>query len=169
MQIGIGNHDVDSEPNKYVVRKGKLSFVFRFKMPKYSQLSNEEVSRILHLKFLSKTVREISKLLNRSKSMIYHVLTRKTPYERKPRSGRPRVTDIRSDRRIQRMASSQKMAVLEITRASLLQFSKNTVHRRIIESGCMIQAKMPRRLPISKLHISKRLQWARNHMSYDDK
>ncbi|GBM02510.1 hypothetical protein AVEN_76542-1 [Araneus ventricosus] len=28
---------------------------------------------------------------------------------------------------------------------------------------------MTRRLPLSKLHISKRLQWARNHMSYDDK
>ncbi|GBL92633.1 Transposable element Tc3 transposase [Araneus ventricosus] len=28
---------------------------------------------------------------------------------------------------------------------------------------------MARRLPLSKLHISKRLQWARNHMSYGDK
>ncbi|GBM02684.1 Transposable element Tc3 transposase [Araneus ventricosus] len=28
---------------------------------------------------------------------------------------------------------------------------------------------MARRLPLSKLHIIKRLQWARNHMSYDDK
>ncbi|GBN81897.1 hypothetical protein AVEN_67130-1 [Araneus ventricosus] len=101
--------------------------------------------------------------------MIYRVLTRKTPYEPKPRSGRPRVTDIRSDRRIQRMSSSQKMSVLEITMACRLQFSKNTVHRRIIESGYMIHAKMAHRLPLSKLHISKRLQWARNHMSYDDK
>ncbi|GBL84501.1 hypothetical protein AVEN_117244-1 [Araneus ventricosus] len=72
-------------------------------MPKASQLSNE-VSKILLLKFLGKTVEEISKLLNRSKSMIYCVLTRKTPYESKPRSGRPRVTNIRSDRRIRRMA-----------------------------------------------------------------
>ncbi|GBN14081.1 hypothetical protein AVEN_175241-1 [Araneus ventricosus] len=80
-----------------------------------------------------------------------------------------RVTDIRSDRRIQRMASSQKMSVLEITRTSRLQFSKNTVHTRIIESSYMIHAKMVRRLPLSKLHISKRLQWARNYMSYDDK
>ncbi|GBN90860.1 hypothetical protein AVEN_52886-1 [Araneus ventricosus] len=70
-------------------------------MPKASQLPNEEVSKILHLKLLGKTVQEISKLLNRSKSMIYRILTRKTPYEPKPRSGRPRVTDICSDRRIQ--------------------------------------------------------------------
>ncbi|GBM65691.1 hypothetical protein AVEN_87116-1 [Araneus ventricosus] len=28
---------------------------------------------------------------------------------------------------------------------------------------------MARRLPLSNLHISKRLQWARNHMSYGDK
>ncbi|GBL60488.1 hypothetical protein AVEN_20700-1 [Araneus ventricosus] len=28
---------------------------------------------------------------------------------------------------------------------------------------------MARRSPLSKLHISKRLQWARNHMSYGDK
>ncbi|GBN82775.1 Transposable element Tc3 transposase [Araneus ventricosus] len=28
---------------------------------------------------------------------------------------------------------------------------------------------MARRLPLTKLHIIKRLQWARNHMSYDDK
>ncbi|GBM61891.1 hypothetical protein AVEN_239156-1 [Araneus ventricosus] len=101
--------------------------------------------------------------------MICHVLTRKTPYEPKSRSERPRVTDIRSDRQIQRMASSQKMSVREITGASRLQISNNTVYRRIIESGYMIHAKMARRLPISKLHISKTLQWARNHMLYGDK
>ncbi|GBM37889.1 hypothetical protein AVEN_103305-1 [Araneus ventricosus] len=101
--------------------------------------------------------------------MIYRELTRKTSYEPKPRSGRPCVTDIRSDRRIQRMASSQKMSVREFTGASRLQISKNTVHRRIIESSYMIHAKMARRLPLSKLHISKILQWTRNHMSYDDK
>ncbi|GBN42024.1 hypothetical protein AVEN_207523-1 [Araneus ventricosus] len=71
-------------------------------MPKVSQLSNEEVSKILHLKLLGKTVKKISKLLNRSKSMIYRVLTRKTPYETKPRPGRPNVTDTRSDRRVHR-------------------------------------------------------------------
>ncbi|GBO32900.1 hypothetical protein AVEN_128805-1 [Araneus ventricosus] len=103
-------------------------------MPKASQLSNEEVSKILHLKLLGKTDREISKLLNRSKSMIYRVLTRKTPYKPKPRLGRPRVTDILSDRRIQRMAFSQKMSFREINRTSQLQISKNTVRRRIIES-----------------------------------
>ncbi|GBO11109.1 hypothetical protein AVEN_225654-1, partial [Araneus ventricosus] len=37
-------------------------------MPKASQLSDEEVSKILHLKLLSKTVKEISELLNRSKN-----------------------------------------------------------------------------------------------------
>ncbi|GBN72419.1 Transposable element Tc3 transposase [Araneus ventricosus] len=138
-------------------------------MPKASQLSNEEVSKILHLKLLGKTIKKISKLLNRSESMIYRVLTRETPYEPNPRSGRPRVTDILSGRRMQRMASSQKMSVREITRASRLQIYKNTVHRRIIESGYMIQVKMARRLPLSKLHISKRLKWARNHISYGDK
>ncbi|GBM52769.1 hypothetical protein AVEN_238736-1 [Araneus ventricosus] len=127
-------------------------------MPTASQLSNEEVNKILHLELLGQTVEEISKLLNRSKSMIYRLLTRQTPYEPKPRSGRPLVTDIRSDRRIQRMASSQKMSVRNITRASRLQISKNTVHRRIIESGYVIHAKMARRLPLSKFHISKRLQ-----------
>ncbi|GBM96967.1 hypothetical protein AVEN_184909-1 [Araneus ventricosus] len=133
-------------------------------MPKAFQFPNEEVSKILHLKLLGKTVKEISKLLNRSKSIIYHVLSRKTPYEPKPR-----VTDIRSNRRIQRMVSSQKISTLEITRASRLQISKNTVHRRIIEPGYMIHAKMARRLQLSKFHISKRSQWARNHMSYGDK
>ncbi|GBN06433.1 hypothetical protein AVEN_78129-1 [Araneus ventricosus] len=67
-------------------------------MPKASQLSNEEVSKILLLKFLYKTVKEISKHFNRSKSIIYRVLTRKTPYESKTPSRRPRLTDIRSDR-----------------------------------------------------------------------
>ncbi|GBN21329.1 hypothetical protein AVEN_200311-1 [Araneus ventricosus] len=101
--------------------------------------------------------------------MIYRVLTHKTTYEPKPHLGRPRVTDILSDRRIQRIASSQKMSVREITRPSRLQISKNTVHRRIIESGYMIHAKMARRLLLSKLNISKRLKWARNHMPYGDK
>ncbi|GBN66675.1 Chorion peroxidase, partial [Araneus ventricosus] len=94
--------------------------------------------------------------------MICRVVTRKTPYDPKLRSGKPRVADIRSDRRIQRMASSQKMSVREITGASRLQISKNTVHRRIIESGYMIHAKMARRLPLSKLHISKLRSSGRN-------
>ncbi|GBM41811.1 hypothetical protein AVEN_122435-1 [Araneus ventricosus] len=85
--------------------------------------------------------------------MIYRVLTRKTPYEPKPRSARPRATDIRSDRRIHRMASSQKMSVHEITRTCRLQISKNTAHRRIIESGYMIHAKTDRRSPLSNLHV----------------
>ncbi|GBO38638.1 hypothetical protein AVEN_47427-1 [Araneus ventricosus] len=85
--------------------------------------------------------------------MIYRVFTRKTPYEPKPRSARPSAMDIRSDRRIQRMASSQKMSVHEITRTFRLQISKNTAHRRIIESGYMIHSKMARRLPLSNLHI----------------
>ncbi|GBN30574.1 hypothetical protein AVEN_162615-1 [Araneus ventricosus] len=138
-------------------------------MTKASQFSNEDLWKILHLKLLGKTVKEISKLLNRSKSMIYRVLSRKTPYQPKPRLGKPRVTNIRSDRRIQRMASGQKMSVREITGASRLKISKNIVHRRIIESGYMIHVKMARRLQLSKLHISKRLQWARNQMSYGDK
>ncbi|GBO46936.1 Transposable element Tc3 transposase [Araneus ventricosus] len=138
-------------------------------MSKTSQLSYEEVSKILHMKLLGKTVKEISKLLNCSKSMICRVLTRKTPYEPKLRSERPRVIDIRSDRRIQRMASSQKMSIREITRVSRLRISKNIVHRRIIVSGYMIHAKMARRSPLSKLHINTRLQWARNRMSYGDK
>ncbi|GBN02144.1 hypothetical protein AVEN_44344-1 [Araneus ventricosus] len=33
----------------------------------------------------------------------------------------------------------------------------------------MIRAKITQRLPLSKFHISERLQWARNHMSYGDK
>ncbi|GBN87267.1 hypothetical protein AVEN_160647-1 [Araneus ventricosus] len=139
-------------------------------MPKASQLSNEEMNKILHLKLLGETIKEILKLLNRFKSMIYHVLTRKTPYDPKPRLGRTRVTDIRSGRHIQRMASSQKISVCKITRASRLQISKSTtVHRRIIESGYTIHAKMSRRILLSKLQISKRLQWARNHMSYGAK
>ncbi|GBL80779.1 hypothetical protein AVEN_26219-1 [Araneus ventricosus] len=97
--------------------------------------------------------------------MIYRVLTRKTPYEPKPRSGRPRVTNIRSDRRIQRMTPSQKMSVREITRV----LSMNTIHRQIIESDYKIHANMARRLSLSKFYISKRLQWARNHMSYGNK
>ncbi|GBM72470.1 Transposable element Tc3 transposase [Araneus ventricosus] len=61
------------------------------------------------------------------------------------------------------------MSVREITGASRLQINNNTVHRRIIESDYMVHAKMARRLPLSKLHIRKRLQSARNHMSYGDK
>ncbi|GBO16769.1 hypothetical protein AVEN_105379-1 [Araneus ventricosus] len=117
-------------------------------MPKASYLSNEEVSKILHLKLLGETVKKILKLLNQSKSMIYRILTRKTPYEPKPRSARPRATDIRSDRLIQRMVSSQKMSVHKITRTSRLQISKNTVLSRIIESVYMIHANRARRLPL---------------------
>ncbi|GBN84940.1 hypothetical protein AVEN_129418-1 [Araneus ventricosus] len=117
-------------------------------MPKASQLPNDEESKILHLKLIGKTVKEMLKLLNHSKSMIYCILTHKMPFEPKPPLGRPRVTDIHSDGRIRRMASSRKMSVRVITRPSRLQICNNTVPRRIIESGYMIQVKMAHILPL---------------------
>ncbi|GBM57769.1 hypothetical protein AVEN_17442-1 [Araneus ventricosus] len=70
--------------------------------------------------------------------MIYRVLTRKTPYEPKPRS-EDHVTDIQSDRLIQRMGFKSEKCLFEI----LLGFPGCKISRtlfmgQIIESGYMI-------------------------------
>lgn len=138
-------------------------------MPKAAQLSNDEVTLIWSLKAKGNTVKEIARYVGRSVCSVYRVLAKTSPYKAKSRSGRPRITTVRQDRNIRRMASCENLSSRGIARASGVKISKNTVLRRIRETGRMVYRKMAR-YPLLKLtHKQRRLQWAKNFMAYGDK
>ncbi|GBM31255.1 Transposable element Tc3 transposase [Araneus ventricosus] len=100
---------------------------------------------------------------------IYRVLSRGCIYKAKRRTGRLRMTDKRDDRRIQRLESTQQMTIPENQRSSVLSVSKDTISRRILETGTMVHCKMKKKPALKPHHKSRRMLWARNQMSYGPK
>lgn len=138
-------------------------------MPRAKEIQVNEVSRIWQLKGEGKSVSEISAIINRSKKSIYRVLSSGSEYKAKCRSGRPRVTNVREDRLIQRLASTQQMSVRGVQSSSGLSVSKDTIRRRILEKGTIVYSKMQKKPALKPHHKLQRLMWARKHMSYGEK
>ncbi|GBO10290.1 hypothetical protein AVEN_58729-1 [Araneus ventricosus] len=84
-------------------------------------------------------------------------------HKAKRRSGRPRVTNKRDDRQIQRLSSTQQMTVRDVQRSSGLSVSKDTIRRRILGTGTMIHCKMKKKPALKPQNNSQRMLWARTH------
>lgn len=138
-------------------------------MPRAKEIQANEVSMIWQLKAERKSVSEISAIINRSKKSIYRVLSHGCEYKAKCRSGRPRVTNKRDDRLIQRLASTQQMSVRTVLRSSGLSVSKDTIRRRIVEKGTIVYSKMKKKPALKPHHKLQRMLFARKHMSYGQK
>ncbi|XP_054712955.1 uncharacterized protein LOC129222466 [Uloborus diversus] len=133
-------------------------------MPRAEQIKADEVTKIWQLKAEGKLVPEISAIINISKKSIYRVLSSHCNFKAKRRSGRPRVTNKRDDRQIQRLASTQQMTVREVQNSLGLSVSKDTIRRRILETRTMVHRKMEKKTALKAHHKSQRMLWARNHM-----
>ncbi|XP_054721276.1 uncharacterized protein LOC129231054 [Uloborus diversus] len=138
-------------------------------MPRAEQIKADGVTKIWQLKTEGKLDPEISAIINRSKKSIYRVLSSQCNHKAKGRSGRPRVTNKRDDRQIQTLASTQQMTVREVQSSLGLSVSKDTIRRRILETGTMVHFKMKKKPALKPHHKSQRMLWARNHMSYESK
>lgn len=137
-------------------------------MPKSLQFSSEEVVKIWKLKAEGKSVLQISLILNRSKRGIYSVLQRGEQFKNAYRSGRPRRTTFREDRRIKRMALTDNLSLNQIKNRLGSQISRDTIRRRITESGFIKKQKLARKPFLKQCHKQARLQWAKQHMHYRD-
>jgi len=69
-------------------------------MQRAKEIRPDKVTRIWQLKAEGKLVSEISAIISRSKKSIYRVLSSEHIYKAKKRTGRPRATNKRDDRRI---------------------------------------------------------------------
>lgn len=86
-----------------------------------------------------------------------------------PRSGRPRITTIRDDRRLIRKALGQtRVPLAQLPFLSDSNLSVSTIRRRLQEEHIKKwrAAKRPR---LNKGHVAKRYKWAKEHIEWTEK
>lgn len=139
-------------------------------MPKGKELSDEEKRIIQMLKKKGKSNIYIANLLSRTKSTIGKFLQRvkkRGNTKTVNRSGRPKCTNLRIDKRIQSLVSqNNRITCSEIQRRLLdkyeLQISKSTIRRRIHKIG--LAARTPTKIPyVSAVNRRKRLAFYEEH------
>lgn len=115
------------------------------------------------------SVNDIAAALNRTASGVYKVLARGHQVMPKHRSGRPKCTSERTDRRIVQLAATGEGSVRAIAACSAVQASKSTIHRRLQNNYYLVYTKFQKTLPLTAVHKHARVEWARQHMTWDDK
>ena len=137
-------------------------------MPLNVEISRDKICRIRAFKAKGLKVSEICQKTGRSRAAVYKVLSETYTLNSKKRSGRPRKTTERLDRKVMRFVSSQKLSLREVSQRVDGVVSKDTVHRRIKESKNIVYRHM-RRIPLlKKEHKEQRLAWAKDHMHWKD-
>lgn len=139
-------------------------------MPKAKELSLEEKRIIEKLKNDGKSNIFIAKLLSRSKSAVGKYLKRRNDRgseTNKCRTGRPKSTTTRIDKRIRTIVDTNKRISLQGIKNQLeLYVSKMTICRRIKDLG--LAARAVRKIPyVSRANITKRMTFYQKHAMKD--
>lgn len=145
-------------------------------MAKRKELSEDVKKIIIDQCRKGKKVSEIAKILNISWSTVKYVIntwksTGTVSY--KSRCGRPRKTTTRTDRKIVNTVLKDRRISLPKLGSKLrnelkINVSDFTIRRRLKEAK--LNGRVAKKKPfLTKRHISKRKEWARKHLSWDDK
>ncbi|GFV49335.1 transposable element Tcb2 transposase [Trichonephila clavipes] len=149
------------------------SKIFLIKGVKFEQISEFERGRIVGLREAGLSYRAVAARVQRNSSTIIRVSKQWTDEGRTARksgSGPRNVTSAREDRRLVRMAQTDRTAFsrqlaaqwLTATRVSLCASS---IRRRLLQRG--LRARIPLcRIPLTQNHRRLRLQWANVHRSW---
>lgn len=136
-------------------------------MPRRSELSEIEVRRVWFYKEKEKSEREISKILNRSKTAIHNVLSKKELYGTHKRSGRKKKLSDRDNRRIVILATKKYQSTRKISQQITKKVSHATVWRSLKSNAGVIRRKLKGKPLLLKCHKEARLKWAKNVMSWN--
>lgn len=144
-------------------------------MPKTSELTLLQRSRIEFLHEEGKSQREIARIVKCSRGAVEHTLKRFAvtgSHENRPKSGRKKVTSLREDRDLIRSSlRNRKKTSSELAAAASevtgRQISARTVRRRLLEAG--LKGCKARKKPwLSKKNIKKRLEWAQRYKDFTE-
>jgi transposase len=129
--------------------------------------------RILEMHQQGISERQISEALEISRSKVHRRLQsyfQRGTMTRKKGSGRPRLTDERTDRTILREVKIDPfITCCEIlVKNPELHVSPDTIRRRIIESGEFKSYWAAKKPYLSQEHIRRRLQWCTEHVTWSD-
>lgn len=152
-----------------------------FKMPRirrrpnFRQLSDFERGRVVGLREGGLSFRQIAAHLNRSVSAVancYHVWSEEGREQRARRSGRPRQTTARQDRRLRLLVVRDRFST---TRSIADQWfgeegrrvTTRTIYMRIRSFGLM-SYRPHLVLPLTAAHKRQRLVWCRERLQWDE-
>lgn len=138
-------------------------------MPSAKQFTEDEVMKILKLLSEGKTQVQIADEMNRTQRVICKILKKSQNWHPIKRSGRPKVTTDRDDRRILLKASSQMMSSAQIKEAIGIKASSRTIRRRLHSSKNFKFTKMVKKPILTAKHKQARLEWAKEVMCYSNK
>ncbi len=137
-------------------------------MPRANQLTESEKKCILDLYKKDCSHREIAKKINRSKTVITNFLKDPLKYGTRKRTGRRRKVDERTKRHILRTASNKSISCAKISQDLNLKLSRWTINRVIKRSKILKKKKKKRSPPLTKLHKDLRLNWGKDHMTWNE-
>lgn len=131
---------------------------------KRRELSTDLKERIIILNARGFNNNKVSELLGIHRSTVGRILKKffqKGSVENDPRSGRPRVTDVRGDRKLYRIVkTNRRQSLQDITstfnRNEGTRLSKRTVRRRLHQEGYR-RGKIQKTLTISKVNRQRRI------------
>lgn len=107
--------------------------------------------------------RNIAKTIGRSKKFVSNALS---PLKQQLKTGRPRKTTTRDDKRIKLLSVQDPFKSSELIRSELnINISARTVRRRLDEN--MLYARSSRKVPmLTKRHIKNRILFAKTHTDW---
>lgn len=134
------------------------------------KLSEFEKGQILAFDTSGKCPKEIAKHLGRDKSTVTRFLRRYRTtgkIERRPGSGRPRITTPQDDRHIKLLVTRDRRTPAKAIKQDLAleHISDDTIRRRLHEFGFLSRWAVKKPF-ISETNRKKRVEWAKEHLSW---
>ncbi|CDF37795.1 unnamed protein product [Chondrus crispus] len=139
-------------------------------MPKGKQLTDVEKGQILVLHNGCLSVREIAESINRSKTVVHNFMKNPQAYGSKKRSGMPPKLTPGLKRRVIREASKREKSANQIRKALDLPVHRSHV-QALSRKDTNLNIKYTKfisALVLTPMHMQQRLDWAKNHVTWDD-
>ena len=132
-------------------------------------LTQAEIAQINILRKCGKSQRQISEIIGRSRHAVQNIYKKEDPYSNnRHNSGlKPSLTP-RDHRKIASLAVNDQFTVREIQRELPTEISHMTVYRSISQNSNIQLSTKARKPPLTAQHKADRLNFARNHMTYQD-
>ncbi|KAF0702625.1 hypothetical protein AaE_015816 [Aphanomyces astaci] len=137
-------------------------------MPAGPKLSEEERGMALALSALGKSLREIERLVGRSRSAIALFLSTPAAYDKNKRPGRPPKVTPSDVRRILRTASNSFLSSRELVNHCDLSIKARRAHQLLASAQHLENIKVMASPLLTRQHKVERAVWAREKVTWDD-
>jgi len=136
-------------------------------MPHGTHLDSNEKCLIDYLKSKNLSNRKIADEINRSKTLVGNYLKDRSKYGSNKRSGRKQKLTPRNLRSIKKLSSNSSISASTLVHSLGLQVSPRTVNRARSACPTLEYQKMRSTPPLDSVRKAKRLQWAKEHMTWN--